>query len=318
MKEIGGYFSFELPNYTNFPHPEGILLNSGRNALEYILRTIQDLQKIYIPYFTCDVVLEPLKKLNVPYEFYRIDENLEIHDDFTLLPGEYILLTNYFGIKDQYIKQTSMKCGASLIVDNAQALYAHPLQESPTFYSPRKFCGLPDGGVVYVKRELDEQLQSDISYDRCSHLLRRIDSGASAGYSDFKENSRKLSGMDIMKMSDLTRVMVNSIDFDAVKSARRSNFDLLREALDQTNLLKIPSSDSFECPMVYPYWSADPDLKGRLIASKVFVATYWPNVKGWCEQGQLESLLAQNIVPIPIDQRYDSEDMKAILKIILS
>lgn len=34
--EIGGYFNFELRKNGSFPHDNGILLNSGRNALEVI------------------------------------------------------------------------------------------------------------------------------------------------------------------------------------------------------------------------------------------------------------------------------------------
>ena len=51
MQAIGGYF--ELADYEdgkNFPHPDSILLNTGRNALEYVLRSIGDVKGIYLPY----------------------------------------------------------------------------------------------------------------------------------------------------------------------------------------------------------------------------------------------------------------------------
>ena len=47
MKAIGGYF--ELADYEEgcvFPHQDGILLNTGRNALEYILRSIGEVKHI--------------------------------------------------------------------------------------------------------------------------------------------------------------------------------------------------------------------------------------------------------------------------------
>ena len=71
MEAIGGYF--ELPDYEEgvFPHQDGILLNTGRNALEYILRSIGDAKRVYLPYYTCEVVLEPLKKLHIPWTFYH-------------------------------------------------------------------------------------------------------------------------------------------------------------------------------------------------------------------------------------------------------
>ena len=54
MEAIGGYFELaDCEQADNFPHGTGILLNTGRNALEYILRTIKQVSCIYIPYFTC-------------------------------------------------------------------------------------------------------------------------------------------------------------------------------------------------------------------------------------------------------------------------
>ena len=64
VKPIGGYFELELSCFGNFPHRDGLLVNIGRNALELILRSIKNIKTLYIPYYTCDVVLEPLKKFN--------------------------------------------------------------------------------------------------------------------------------------------------------------------------------------------------------------------------------------------------------------
>ena len=69
MKEIGGYFELELSKFNNMPHRDGILLNSGRNALEFVLSSIKKINKLYIPYFTCDTVLELVTKLNIDYTF---------------------------------------------------------------------------------------------------------------------------------------------------------------------------------------------------------------------------------------------------------
>lgn len=62
--EIGGYFSLELnQREKNSFHSGGIYLNSGRNALEYILRSLPRISKLWIPYFTCDVVLETIAEI---------------------------------------------------------------------------------------------------------------------------------------------------------------------------------------------------------------------------------------------------------------
>ena len=80
MKAIGGYFELEDRGVGIFPHSRGVLLNTGRNSLEYILRSISNIKQIYLPYYTCEVVLEPIKKLSIPYCFYHINERLEIKE----------------------------------------------------------------------------------------------------------------------------------------------------------------------------------------------------------------------------------------------
>ena len=44
--------------------------------------------KVYIPYYTCDVLLEPFRKLGVAYEYYQINANLEIAEKLVLQQGE--------------------------------------------------------------------------------------------------------------------------------------------------------------------------------------------------------------------------------------
>ena len=318
MKAIGGYYSLELPIVKrDYIHKDGIHLNSGRNALEYILRSISDIKSLWIPYYTCDVVLEPLRKLNISYSFYSINDFLELADDIKLGTNEYILVTNYFGIKDAYIRDLSAKYSNRLIIDNAQAFYAMPLDGVKMIYSPRKFVGIPDGGIAYIDKGLDiNDFEQDISYNRCIHLLKRLDLGAEAGYADFRENSQLMKNQAIKRMSNLTWNMLHSIDFESVKRQRNENFNRLHEKLSDVNQLHIPDMDTFACPMVYPFFSFDLSLKKRLIENKIFVATYWPNVLESCKPSDIEYQLANQIIALPIDHRYGIEEMDYIIKMI--
>ena len=319
-KAIGGFFSLEISKVQNgYIHTNGVHLNSGRNALEYILKSIPVVQKLYIPYYTCDVVLEPINKLGIPYGYYRIDEHLELADEIQLDKDEYLLVTNYFGIKDAYIKKLAKRYGERLIVDNAQALFAEPLEGIKTIYSPRKFVGIPDGGIAYIDNGLDvADMEQDVSYNRCSHLLKRLDLGAEAGYNDFRANSHQLVNQPIRRMSNLTWNLLQGIDFEEVKKRRWKNFMQLHQALSSINRLHIPETETFACPMVYPLYTSDMTLKKHLIENKIFVATYWPNVLEWCREGMLEYELANKVIAIPVDQRYGEEKMNLILNIILN
>ena len=316
MREIGGYFNLELDYKNDILHADGVLLNTGRNSLEYVLRSLDKVQKVYLPYFTCEVILEPLSKLQIKYDFYSINERFELTEDLILAQDEYLIYTNYFGIKDKYVYQLASIYNKQLIVDNAQAFYAEHIPDINTIYSPRKFMGLPDGGIAYANGHYNVK-ERDVSYERCSHLLKRYDIGPAGGYNDFRTNSEKLKGLPICRMSHLTEALMHSINYECIKNKRRENFNFLHRALKDNNKLSILFEDEFACPMVYPYFSENPLLKSLLIKEKIFVATYWPNVLNWCKPTDIEYQLADRIIAIPIDQRYGEDEMKLISEKIL-
>lgn len=313
MEPIGGYFSLELPLHEEY-HKDAIRLNTGRNCLEYILRA-RGYKKVYIPYYTCDVVLEPFKKLGVPYEYYHIDIHFEIRDRFTLKEGEALLYTNYYGLKQRYVEQLATKVGNRLIVDNTQAFYAKPVAGIDSFYTCRKFFGVPDGAYLYINKLLDLELEQDQSYERMLSLTKRIDLSPEAGYQDFRDVSKALVGQPIKLMSKLTQRMMQGINYERVAQQRRVNYLFLQNALGKENNVDLTLEED-AVPMVYPYLVPVKGLREKLIENKVFVARYWPNVLGWTKPEDIDYLLAYQMQPLPIDQRYGEEEMNRIISII--
>ena len=313
MDAIGGYFSLELPQREVY-HKHAIRLNTGRNCLEYILR-VRGYKKVYVPYYTCEAVMEPINKLGIPYEFYHIDVHFEIRDRFTLKEGEALLYTNYFGLKQRYVEQLAEKIGSRLIVDNTQAFYAKPIPGIDTFYTCRKFFGVPDGAYLYCDKELDEKIEQDYSYDRVAHLVKRIDLSAEDGFKDFRRVDDGLDNQPMRKMSKLTQRLMQGIDYEAAAQRRKANFLMLHETLGKENNLELTLEDD-TVPMVYPYLVSVDGLREKLIENKIFVARYWPNVLEWAKPNDIDYLLAFQMQPLPIDQRYSEVELSRIIKIV--
>ena len=313
MNAIGGYFSLEIPLRKEY-HTNALRLNTGRNCLEYILR-VRGYKRVYIPYYTCEVVLEPFKKLGIEYRFYHVGINLEIKERFSLSSDEGLLYTNYFGLKQRYVEHLAEKAGNRLIVDNTQAFYANPIEGIDTFYTCRKFFGVPDGSYLYCDNLLNEKFNQDYSFDRFSHLLKRIDLSPEEGYEDFKNEDDGFIDQPIKRMSKLTQRMMQGIDYEAAAQRRRENYLILHEALRQENNVELPLEDD-TVPMVYPYLVPVKGLREKLIENKVFVARYWPNVLEWTNKEDIEYLLAYQMQPLPIDQRYGEKEMKKIVESI--
>lgn len=315
MKAIGGYFELELNKKGEY-HQEAIRLNTGRNAFEYLLLA-NAYAKVYMPFFTCDVLLEPLEKLQIAYEFYNIDEQFEPLFDYDIVQSnEIFLYTNYFGLKDDFINTLAVQF-KKLIIDNSQSFYSKPLKGIDTFYSPRKFFGVPDGAYLYSNKKLEMSFEKDVSFDRCSHLLKRMDSDAESGYSDFIVNDAGLMNQDIKEMSNLTQALLSAIDYNVSADKRIQNFNLLHQALKESNKLEIDVLN-IGVPMVYPYWSDDETLRQKLLDNKVYTAIYWNNVKQWSLAGILEHRFVDEIVYLPIDQRYSYVEIEYIIKVILN
>lgn len=314
MEPLGGYFGLELARGSEY-HKNAIRLNTGRNCLEYILRA-RGYKKVYLPYYSCEVILEPLTKLCVEYEFYHINIHLEIRDKISLKADEALLYVNYFGLKQCYVAYLTEKFGNQLIIDNTQAFYALPVEGIDTFYSCRKFFGVPDGAYLYTDKLLDVEIEQDQSFDRFMSLTKRIDLGAEAGYEDFRELSIKLVGQPIKRMSKLTRRIMQGIDYAGVAKQRRENYKQLHKELGSSNSLDLPLEDE-AVPMVYPYYSADKGLREKLIENKVFVARYWPNVLEWTTKDDTEYFLACQMQPLPVDQRYGRDDMERIMCLLI-
>lgn len=315
MNAIGGYFGMELQQMEEYHLGNIVRLNTGRNAFEYILLA-HNFRKVYIPYFTCDVVLEPVRRNGIEFEFYEIDESFEPVFNFERIESHAAFLyTNYFGLKDIFIDKLAGLC-KNLIVDNAQSFYSRPLPGISSFYSPRKFFGLADGGYAYANSNLDNEFPQDYSSERFEHLLVRLDQDAESGYGIFSKNDKSLENQPIKKMSSLTHLMLKSIDYEGVARRRIRNFGFFDQHLSSLNQL-ILNRGQDQVPMVYPLWVNDGKLKEKLLKNKIYCASYWPNVLEWASPSSLEYRFARELIHLPIDQRYDENDLKRILKIVL-
>ncbi len=307
MKEIGGYLELELSQGSGEYYKGLVSVNTGRNALEYILR-VRGYKKLYLPYYHCDALMTPLSRLNIPYECYNIDYNFEF-DQFDIGDEEALLYINFFGVKDQYISELAAKY-PNLIVDNAHAFVSAPLHGVDTFYSCRKFFGVPDGAYIAIDKPLEREPVRDVSFGRYQHLVGRTDETATQHYAFYREVEMSFNTEEIKLMSHSTTKVLSAIDYDFIKKRRQENFDFLHHELKAINRLDLPNES---VGMSYPLL-ASIDMLHKLIKAKVYIGIYWPNVIKDTPKTSVEYDLALNLVSLPIDQRYDLKDMQEIIE----
>jgi hypothetical protein len=315
MNAIGGYFELELRKGKEY-HSGALALNTGRNAIEYVLKG-RKYKGGLVPAYSCDSILEPFKKLGIPVEFYNINTNMLPDIDLTKIESSVcVLVINYFGLLERQIAEL-VKAHSNIIIDNSQAFFAQPVEGKDTVYSPRKFFGVPDGAYLYTDLPDDLELELDYSWDRCEHLLRRIDCSPEDGYEAYRRNQKALSFQPIRRMSELTRTLLRSIDYEYAKMKRQENFLFLHKELRSSNLLSsLIDSGEHDGPMVYPFLSQREGLREELIKKRIFVATYWIEVLNRGAQPNFASLLTKRLCALPIDQRYDNKIIYSLPSII--
>ena len=119
-------------------------------------------------------------------------------------------------------------------------------------------------------------------------------------------------------MSAYSQSILPKIPYEIIRQTRRDNFDYLCSKLASTNQMSFSLDAVFMCPMVYPYYSDNLELRDKLIQNKIYVPTYWPELLVLCETDSVEYHLAQKLIPLLIDQRYGKEDMQRIIDVILN
>lgn len=309
---VGGYFELELPSSRSTKYDNAIKYQSARAAFLALLRTRKP-SRVWMPRYICDSMLAPVTAMGVDPYFYSLDECFGIIDDVVLRSTDILLYVNYFGVCFGEMKKVLERLNRSQVVlDLSQAFYTEPQDCLATIYSPRKFFGIPDGGLMFTQLavELPEKLDEG-SAGRTRHLITRLGGQPESGYADYKRAETELNEFEPKRMSLLTERIFSSIDFEAIRIKRNKNFMVLHQVLGKANRLKIDDS-KIDGPFCYPYLTKRSSLRNKLIAGRVFVATYWTDVLSRVSDSSFEGDLAHCCLPLPCDQRYSVSDMERI------
>lgn len=316
IKPLGGYFELELPMDVHRLYPDALRVQSARAAFRALLNAGRP-NRVWLPKYICDAMLSPLIAAGIEVVFYDLDRQFGVAKSVTLDPQDWLLYVNYFGVcAEQEEKLLKRFNPTQVVLDHSQAFFAPPKACLATIYSPRKFFGVPDGGLLTTSINVTEPEGIDgNSIARCTHLLKRIDSSLEAGYSDFKAAEESLWDTTPRKMSNLSKRLLAGIDHKTVRQRRNTNFQFLHQRLKHLNGLDIDLSH-VDAPLCYPLLIDGQTLRERLFSERVFIATYWPEVRTRVATDSLEYRLVAECLPIPCDQRYSESDMKRIIDLI--
>lgn len=309
--EIGGFFEFGLSRLNQFPYPIAIQYNSARSAFYDLLKNTL-IEKIWMPRFICDSMIEPLNLLKVEICFYDINSDFSPILPEILMPHEYLLYVNYFGLCTSVQRKILQKySGEQIIFDHSQAFFVQPLDCYATIYSPRKFLPVAEGGLLFTNQNIIPEYYERTAEDmvkQYQHALLRSVSTANHAYNVFQDNERVFEDCLPRRISKITEQMLESFDYLKFKEQRLKNFKMLHSQLREINQLKIDIED-IESPLTYPLL-VDKKLSNILIRSKIYTPTYWMDGLKRVSVNSFESKLISNVTHLVCDQRYGAKEIQ--------
>lgn len=320
--EIGSFLELQLPKGRELHKQETDIarLNTGRMAIWHAFR-VTGCKRIWIPIYQCDSIRETLEKKGVEIKFYHIDKKWNPLDIETT-DEDAVLIANYYGIMSSSRMADLAAKYKHVIIDCAQAFFCKPVEGALMVYSCRKFVGAPDGAYVVGKDAhmmVDEYPQC-YSSDTAAFLLKRIEYGCEGkGYEARSLNEHRIDAEDCMKMSKLTRMLMDAEGYEYNKAKRKENFTYAHSMLKDINKID-PTMymDDDTIPMVYPLVVEEDECIQRLFAAKHFQGHWWSYI---CEEQPADSFeywISRYVIPITIDQRYGKKEIDYLANVIKS
>ena len=96
-----------------------------------------------------------------------------------------------------------------------------------------------------------------------------------------------------------------------IAETRERNFNYLHRVLIKMNPINLTVPyGAFAYPL---YVKNGAFIREALRKKRIYIPVLWPNVCKMRGASNLESDFVENLLPLPVDQRYDSDDMDDIL-----
>ena len=314
---IGGFFELEVAGGRGPYHTNAVPLCSGRACLRSILELMRP-SRVWVPFYVCDAVFQAFTAAGVATELYSIDEAFD-----PVLPagspagGEGLVYVNYFGLKTSTAASLVAAYPGQVIVDDTQSFFTKGYAGGWSFNSARKFFGVPDGGYAYGGGLPDGDCPRvpKVHYE---HLVNRLLGRQALAYEQYRQSESQVP-IDIWRMSVLSERLLASIDYAVVRDRRLRNFAALHEAFARRNCrASLLAPEASEVPYCYPLSTAEPVRWNDLWSRGIFVPRLWPQLSERADSRRFarESMVAERLMPLPIDHRYTPEDLDGLVHVV--
>lgn len=351
IREIGSEFHISLKTnskcckkmkFINKCYQDSVYTRSGREAIGFVLDEIKVNTKIaLVPSYACKSMIEPFFRRGYSIEYFSIDRNFNpnLKDIEIALAKDpdIILIIDWFGMYKNkgVVSLVKRKCKDIIILeDRTHNFFDDSIQTDADFTiaSLRKWIALPDGAIVMShKSNFNNRIEFEsndfVDYRKKAMLLKMeyLNSGDKnlklqfrklfAEAESFIDNEESINGISTYSLS-----LINQVDFNSMRIKRRENFNVLYESINKSKIIpianKIKTKD--ECPFCFPIIVENRrnGIQTWLAEKNVYCSVLWPLQEDAYAMSKHAAYISDNMLSIPCDQRYSTEDMEYIAELI--
>lgn len=338
MRIVGGMFGLpedisavgnSKPPFMQEPY---LLFLSARCAMHCLIKSLRPRQ-VWLPSFLCCSMLQAVDPSTSEIHFFPVDYDLRVSSIAwlsELKAGSLVVLIDYFGFPcDGDLIQQIIKRGAYVLEDASQALLSSHVGEHSDWvvFSPRKFLGVPDGGILLLRNDQTLLPIRELMPPPGEWWLRAVEAcverrefdkfGGERRWFDLFRKVEAFFPVGAYRMSDLSQLLLQvGFDYDAIAEARRTNFRLLAERLSEYAIFS--TLDEGTVPLGFPVRVHNRNqVREALYGYGVYPPVHWDVSQ--CVPNTFEESyrLSHCIMTIPCDQRLGHDDIVRTADIFL-
>lgn len=321
-------------------------LSTGRSAIFYVLDTIElrnpNVKKVAVlPPFTCNTVIEPFLAKNYEVRTFHVGQDLrssvvDLLDVIDTSQVGIILFHRFFGFDTieniDTIIPALRREGVIVIEDCTQCLYSGFSKSDADYWvgSIRKWCGVPDGGFAVCREgnfnNKPTQMDKELLEAKIEAAIRKYEYlfDGKGDKSVFMDQYRKAEDIlaaqkQYFTISDLSKIIQINLDVESLKVKRRSNYEIITRGILSCDNIKVifETIKNDAVPLYCPILCNDRQAVQReLVKNRIYAPVVWPKADCCPSVDQDAEYVYEHILCIPIDQRYDVDDMIRIISVL--
>ena len=351
QKEIGSIFSvpgYEIESNKSNDKEENLFFFSlYREALLFVAQNCGKERKvILIPAYTCQTVIDPFLQEDWEAHFFPLDSRLCINEAAFLsllesVSPSVVLFHPYYGKKlleyEIDLLKRAKEQGAWIIQDLTQSIFSkrNPDYVDITVGSMRKWLGIPDGAFLSASGDIPLDEIDAVPYNT-AFTVPQLDAMYlrgeyfRTGNPNYKQISIRINKhaeglmekepITVHKMSDYSKGVLDSADFEKIRKKRFENFGTLLSLIKRNDVCRavIGSMDELaDAPLYFPVYVKERECFQKALAEKsIYAPVLWDIENKDVLVDDTVAYIYSHLLAIPVDQRYDCDDMQRIGEVI--